>query len=124
MKKLLLPLLIITLLCYFLPLNEVEARQGCCSHHGGVCGCRCCDGTSLSSTCAPYYSQCSTETTPQHEPPASEYEPPASKNDAPAPEKYTAEIPKESSGGSTWWWIIGIGGVGYLVYLFKNRKNK
>lgn len=31
------------------------ARQGCCSHHGGVCGCGCCDGTPLSATCAPYY---------------------------------------------------------------------
>ena len=35
------------------------ARQGCCSHHGGVCGCGCCDGTPLSSTCAPYYPECS-----------------------------------------------------------------
>jgi len=38
--------------------NIAEARNGCCSHHGGVCGCGCCDGTSLSSTCAPYYPQC------------------------------------------------------------------
>lgn len=35
--------------------NESEARRGCCSHHGGVCGCggdtlRCCDGTD-SPTC-------------------------------------------------------------------------
>lgn len=37
---------------------DVEARSGCCSHHGGVCGCRCCDGTSLSATCAPYYPSC------------------------------------------------------------------
>jgi len=35
------------------------ARSGCCSHHGGVCGCGCCDGSHLSSTCAPYYPQCS-----------------------------------------------------------------
>jgi len=35
----------------------IFARRGCCSHHGGVCGCdeatgriRCCDGT-LSPTC-------------------------------------------------------------------------
>lgn len=35
------------------------ARSGCCSHHGGVCGCGCCDGTGLSSTCLPYYPQCS-----------------------------------------------------------------
>jgi histone deacetylase complex regulatory component SIN3 len=34
------------------------ARSGCCSHHSGVCGCRCCDGTSLSATCAPYYPSC------------------------------------------------------------------
>jgi hypothetical protein len=43
----------------FLPKN-IEARSGCCSHHGGVCGCRCCDGSSLSSTCAPYYPSCNT----------------------------------------------------------------
>lgn len=38
--------------------NQIDiARRGCCSHHGGVCGCdeksdriRCCDGT-LSPTC-------------------------------------------------------------------------
>jgi hypothetical protein len=35
--------------------NISEARQGCCSHHGGVCGCGCCDGTPLSAKCAPYY---------------------------------------------------------------------
>jgi hypothetical protein len=38
--------------------NVVEARQGCCSRHSGVCGCECCDGTPLSSTCAPYYPEC------------------------------------------------------------------
>ena len=38
------------------PLN-VFARSGCCSHHGGVCGCKssrvtCCDGSySPSCTC-------------------------------------------------------------------------
>lgn len=26
-------------------------ERGCCSHHGGVCGGRCCDGTSLSMKC-------------------------------------------------------------------------
>ncbi len=46
----------------FLPKN-IEARSGCCSHHGGVCGCRCCDGSSLSSTCAPYYPSCGSATT-------------------------------------------------------------
>lgn len=38
--------------------SDVLVRSGCCSHHGGVCGCGCCDGTSLSTTCAPYYPQC------------------------------------------------------------------
>lgn len=35
-----------------------EARSGCCSHHGGVCGCMCCDSTPLSVKCAPYYPKC------------------------------------------------------------------
>lgn len=37
---------------------SAEARSGCCSHHGGVCGCMCCDGSSLSVKCAPYYPEC------------------------------------------------------------------
>lgn len=45
----------------FLPKN-IEARSGCCSHHDGVCGCRCCDGSSLSATCAPYYPSCGSTT--------------------------------------------------------------
>ena len=28
-----------------------QAKRGCCSHHGGVCGNRCCDGTPLSAKC-------------------------------------------------------------------------
>jgi len=42
----------------FLFLNIADARSGCCSWHGGVCGCGCCDGTPLSATCAPYYPGC------------------------------------------------------------------
>lgn len=30
---------------------QIDARSGCCSHHGGVCGCQCCDGTALSAVC-------------------------------------------------------------------------
>lgn len=47
------------------------ARSGCCSHHGGVSGCGCADGTPLSNTCAPYYPECynggqqQTQTAPQ-----------------------------------------------------------
>lgn len=63
MKKLLLPLFIFLLIISFaLSINYVNARSGCCSHHSGVCGCRCCDGTSLSATCAPYYPNCNKET--------------------------------------------------------------
>lgn len=40
------------------PNCNVLNRQGCCSHHGGVCGCggsrlMCCDGT-LSPSCPCY----------------------------------------------------------------------
>lgn len=58
MKKIILFLLILSSTSFLLP-KSVEARSGCCSHHGGVCGCGCCDGTSLSTTCAPYYPECS-----------------------------------------------------------------
>lgn len=32
-----------------------HAQSGCCSSHGGVCGCACCDGTQLSEKCRPYF---------------------------------------------------------------------
>lgn len=51
-------LFIFFLLFLIFPVKNILARSGCCSHHGGVCGCGCCDGTSLSSTCAPYYPEC------------------------------------------------------------------
>jgi hypothetical protein len=54
-------LLLFTSLLFLLFLMSVRfcyARSGCCSHHGGVCGCGCCDGTPLSNTCRPYYSEC------------------------------------------------------------------
>lgn len=34
---------------------SAEAQRGCCSHHGGVCGCVCCDGSPLSATCSPFF---------------------------------------------------------------------
>ena len=54
---------LITILSLFIVLFFVvplvsDARSGCCSWHGGVCGCGCCDGTALSATCAPYYPGC------------------------------------------------------------------
>lgn len=51
---------IVFLTLIFLPFvftSSALARSGCCSWHGGVRadGCGCNDGSSLSSTCAPYY---------------------------------------------------------------------
>lgn len=66
--------LILASLFLFVSIADIGARQGCCSWHGGVCsyqcshggiGYRCCDGTSLSATCAPYYALCSDYTSPQ-----------------------------------------------------------
>lgn len=56
-----LSLFLIIACCSALMGNIADARQGCCSHHGGVCECGCCDGTSLSSTCAPYYPECNSQ---------------------------------------------------------------
>ena len=60
-SKLLIVLLILTFLLTFCWVSYSEARSGCCSHHGGVCGCKCCDGIPLSAKCAPYYSNCTDE---------------------------------------------------------------
>jgi hypothetical protein len=57
MKKLLVVLgaaFVLTGLTWVEP-EECQAGRGCCSHHGGECGCvggrdKCCDG-SLSPTC-------------------------------------------------------------------------
>jgi LPXTG-motif cell wall-anchored protein len=57
MKKFLFVVAVIFFSSFF-AFNNTEARSGCCSHHGGVCGCGCCDGSSLSATCAPYYPSC------------------------------------------------------------------
>jgi hypothetical protein len=121
-EKIKLFLLVILLLFLFtLSISNTEARSGCCSHHGGVCGCHCCDGTSLSATCAPYYPQCNRAVAP-----STDNQPPAAQNNSSdnslSPNKFTAEIPKENSGNSFWWWIIGIGFAGYLFYVFKKKK--
>ncbi|MCP6718810.1 MAG: hypothetical protein KJI71_01080 [Patescibacteria group bacterium] len=34
-----------------------------------------------------------------------------------------AEVPKEGSDGSFWGWIIGLGVVGYIYYISKNRNE-
>jgi hypothetical protein len=69
-KKYLLVTSIVSLYLIVFPIS-ISARSGCCSHHGGVCGCGCCDGTSLSATCAPYYPECNSA--PAYTPPAPVY---------------------------------------------------
>lgn len=46
--------ILIVILCIVFT-SPVYSRRGCCSHHGGVCGSRCCDGTPLSPACGGYY---------------------------------------------------------------------
>jgi len=125
-------LIFILLFFSLLFVANTEARQGCCSHHGGVCGCHCCDGTSLSSTCAPYYPQCN-KPEPTYIP--SEPEPEINKpseflksdslvpeNSLPISNKYTAEVPKENNHYS---WLIWVGIIvgGFTTYLFLKRRK-
>lgn len=60
MKKLskLLSILLLSITLLSILVQSSDARRGCCSHHDGVCGCSCCDGTPLSDKCAPYYPEC------------------------------------------------------------------
>lgn len=62
MKKVLIGLflfLFCSCACYAIThIVTADQRRGCCSHHGGVCGCKqsralCCDGT-LSPSCRCY----------------------------------------------------------------------
>jgi hypothetical protein len=57
--------LILSVLVLIVIIGTADARRGCCSHHGGVCGCACCDGTPLSAVCAdPNCYETKTETAP------------------------------------------------------------
>jgi micrococcal nuclease len=56
-QKLSISLSLFFIVLFLIP-NIPEARRGCCSHHGGVCGCQCCDGSPLSAKCALYYPNC------------------------------------------------------------------
>ncbi len=103
----------------------VDARSGCCSHHGGVCGCGCCDGTPLSATCAPYYPQCNREASD------SGYTPPVV-NTAPITNyKAVATNNNPTDNSSTGddnsaWWGLGIVAVigGGIYYAIKNKNKK
>lgn len=43
-------LMVLICLSFLIP-KATQAKRGCCSHHGGVCGNMCCDGTPLSPAC-------------------------------------------------------------------------
>jgi len=112
MKKLLCALALVFVLAY--P-TAILARQGCCSHHDGVCGCECCDGTSLSATCAPYYPSCNSGSSETDVPEVPQSQA-ASTND------YQYNVSSSSNDYSYFWWILGILGVGGVIYF--NKKSK
>jgi hypothetical protein len=104
-------IILVALFLLFNFLNSAEARSGCCSWHGGVCGCRCCDGTSLSSTCAPYYPKCSggsnyIKSTPYKQSTASLSDSGGNRN---------------NDDRNYWWIIIPIGVVGGYIYLRRKK---
>ena len=125
-KQILLIFLFIVVIVF--PLNT-NARSGCCSHHSGVCGCRCCDGTLLSATCAPYYPQCSrpveqkliipTTSIPSKLETTGNTLPVGTYN----PNEYTAQVSNKNKGNSSLWFIvIGSSIVGFIICSFLKRK--
>jgi hypothetical protein len=78
---------------FSLSITSVFARSGCCSHHQGVCGCGCCDGTSLSSTCAPYYPECSSGSSSNSNYVAPVYNPPTNTPVLPTGTPYPTSTP-------------------------------
>lgn len=84
---------------FYMP--KADARSGCCSSHGGVCGCGCCDGSSLSATCAPYYPECSSRS--NYNPPVKTYTPatPTTKNYTPSTNLNQSSVNEVSSSSPT-----------------------
>lgn len=154
MKKLIIIIFIVFLsvLAFF---QIVDARSGCCSHHGGVCtykcpggtgvGYMCCDGSSLSATCDPYYPDC-----PPIRPSCGDGSCNGTENcsscprdcgSCPAPQippksnTTNVNLPASKDSGvvagantekesSNWvWWIIGLVGVGIIAYKIGKRKS-
>jgi len=97
-----------------------SAWPGCCSHHGGVCGCHCCDGTSLSTTCAPHYPQCNSSSVSITAPQTTKYSIPIITE--PNSLQTTVSQSNHSSKSYIWWWVIGGGLIGIMLYAFKHKK--
>jgi len=124
--KIYLVLFITLILCLVLTTN-IEARSGCCSHHGGVCGCHCCDGTSLSTTCAPYYPSCSSSNSsvPTVKPkPESKPDPIKIDTSKSKPQSsYTAQIQDKTDESYNWaYWAMGIVLVGGVSLVLLRKK--
>ncbi len=62
-------------------------------------------------------------TVPPVQPPAQQYKTLTPQYKSPAPNSYTAEIPKENNEDFSWGWIIGLGVVGFIWYIFNKKKN-
>ena len=92
-KYILLPIFLLVLFSQTI----ANAWPGCCSHHQGVCGCGCCDGSSLSAICAPHYPSCNSN--------------------------YDSSSSSESTGNSWIGWVIGLGFFGAIIY-FGNKNKK
>ena len=125
-------LLLFIIIYLILPVHTL-ARSGCCSHHGGVCGCRCCDGSSLSATCAPYYPSCNSapiikRTYPTSIPtrtPTRIVRPTTISNYSSNNQNKTTTQTSDSDGSTTGGLLLaGAGYVGYkLLSKKKNRKT-
>ena len=128
MKNTLLLLLILLFLFFIaLPINNIEARRGCCSHHGGVCDCNCCDGTSLSATCVPYYPQCGASPRTKYKLLVPNHKLLIPEKDffkqQPLPKNFATGTSKKNSEEGFIWWIIGIGITAYIFYTLGKRKK-
>lgn len=149
MKNIFIFIAIILVICVSLLFSPqtTNARSGCCSHHGGVCGCRCCDGTSLSATCAPYYPNCSSPTPariycgdgscngsetcsscssdcgackPVKQEPINNNRTNVSNESS----KILANVNTGEQSSESWiWWVLGIIGVGVVAYKIGKKKT-
>jgi len=123
---------------FYIP--KVDARSGCCSSHGGVCGCGCCDGSGLSATCAPYYPECNSAPTytaptkpatiPQKPTTSPTYTAPSNSSSSVTPISQLSTVASSSNSSSSKddnSFVIGIamgalgaGAIGWYI----NKKNK
>ncbi len=140
MKNILLLCFLILASIIILPI-KVSARQGCCSSHGGVCGCSCCDGSALSATCAPYYPNCNqqpvyTQPTPTPAPPPAIQPEPTTPSTQKIETTVTTKTDSSVKGINTYSetqtsrssnsndWIYILGGGGLLIWLVTRKKKK